>query len=424
MVNDLAINDLYEIKKLSPLSDFDRKVVLDLYMPLIGAKAVALYFTFFEEKSGMISNHEKLLRNTGFSVGEMVGALNALEAVSLVATYLGASDSFRLFSYCLYAPHSPRTFFGDPLFAGTLTKYIGEADAKKLAKRYSFDEKPKDFKNVSMDFVRYFSPDLNDGKYVQSILSSGGKKTGNAKLNFDFNGFIKTLQAIDNRYNSWTFSQQEVNYIERVQGLYGYSVDTLADFVNSSFDGTADFGNRLNRDSLLSLCKENARFDYLKIASSEEKKTKVPVHGDSGLARMTRNMQRMSPMEFLSSFQKGNKPAPSDISLIQELTLDMGLNNEVTNALLFYVLSLKNNTLPKAYTEKIAASLVREGLETAIDTMNYFTKTRKQKDQSPRIIPLQEEKKQITNDTDNSNNEPKEDISFDEIFAGIKKGKI
>ncbi len=424
MVNDLAINDLYEIKKLSPLSDFDRKVVLDLYMPLVGAKAVALYFTFFEEKSGMISNHEKLLRNTGFSVGEMVGALNALEAVSLVATYLGASDSFRLFSYCLYAPHSPRSFFGDPLFAGTLEKYIGEADAKKLAKRYSFDEKPKDFKNVSMDFVRYFSPDLNDGKYVQSILTSGGKKTGSAKLNFDFNGFIKALQAIDNRYNSWTFSQQEVNYIERVQGLYGYSVETLADFVNSAFDGTANFGNRLNRDSLLASCKENARFDYLKIASNEEKKAKVPVHGDSGLARMIRNMQRMSPIEFLSSFQKGNKPASSDMSLIQELTLDMGLNNEVTNALLFYVLSLKNNTLPKAYTEKIAASLVREGLETAIDTMNYFTKTRKRKDSSFSKIPLQEEKKKITNDTDNSSNEPKEDISFDEIFAGIKKGKI
>ncbi len=422
MVNDLAINDLYEVKKLSPLSDFDRKVVLDLYMPLVGAKAIALYFAFFEEKSGMATNHEKLLRNTGLSVGEVVSALNALEAVSLVSTYLGASDSFRLFSYCLYAPHSPRSFFKDPLFAGTLSKYIGEEDAKKLAKRYTFDEKPKDFKDVSMTFVRYFSPDLNDGKYVQSILASGGKKTGTSQLNFDFNGFIKALQVIDNRYKSTSFSQQEINYIERVQGLYGYSIDTLADFVNSSFDEKADFGNRLKRDSLLAVCKENARFDYLKLASEEEKKIKVSVQGDSGLARMIRKMQRMSPIEFLSSFQKGNKPAPSDMSLIEELTLDMGLNSEVTNALLFYVLSLKNNALPKAYTEKIAASLVREGIETAIDAMNYFTKTRCKKQSSSNKSPLQETKKKLTNDTNNSGVEEKDDVSFDDIFAGIKKG--
>ena len=157
MVSDLSIGDLFETRRLSSLSDFDAKVVLDLYMPLVGAKAISFYFYLYQNEPETITNHEKMLRNTSFTLGEVVAMLSALEAVALIKTFLGESEKFRLFDYCLYAPLSPRAFFGDPLFAGTLESYIGKDDCKKLAKKYSFSNPPENFKNVSMDFLTYFS---------------------------------------------------------------------------------------------------------------------------------------------------------------------------------------------------------------------------------------------------------------------------
>ncbi len=429
MKSDLAMNDLCEVRKLSPLSDFDRRVAIDLYMPLVGAKAIALYFALFEREGDNYLTHEKILRDTSFSIGEFVSSANALEATGLLATYLGKTPTCRLFSYCLYAPLSPMDFFSDPLFAGTLNKYIGEIDAKKLAKKYSFDEKPEGYTNVSMDFLKYFAPDLNDERYIKSVLCSGGKQTRKIKTDFSFTAFLKALQEIDNRYTTWSFSQDEVNYIAKVQALYGYSEETLADFANSSFISSSPINKRLDKKNLLRLCKENARFDYLKVASKESKRIKTPVHGDNGFARVIRSMQSLRPIEFLSSLQKGQKLAPSDASLLEELTLDMGLNEEVCNCLIFYVLSTKNNTLPKAYTEKIAASLVTENIETAVDAMNYFSKTSGRKKSEASNGEKKEgniaSDKTIDNaeETALSNDDEKaeEDLSLDEIFARAKK---
>lgn len=427
MVNDLAVNDLYEIRKLSPLSDFDKKVVIDLYMPLAGSKAIALYFVLFEMDDVKSANHEKLLRNTGLSIGEMVASLNALEALSLVNTYLGEGPNYRLFSYCLFAPHSPRTFFDDPLFAGTLSKYIGEEDTKKLAKKYTCDEKPNGYKNVSMDFLRYFAPDLNDEKYVKSVLSSGGKKTGKTKLDFDFEAFLKALRGIDSRYGPYSLSQEEINYLSRLKALYGYSEETLAYFVNSSFSFYEPIGKRLNKEEINRLCKENIRFDYLKIAAKEERKANILVKGESGFAKTVRRMQTESPMEFLSHLQKGNKLASGDVSLIEELTMDMGLNAETTNALLLYVLLQKDNRLPKSYATKVAASLMREGIETAIDAMNYFSIGNKKKAKTTiaQTPPVKNEdvasKEPTTSLSIDKTDEADDD--FDDIFADIRKNK-
>lgn len=420
MINDLSINDLFETRRLSPLSDFDAKVVMDLYMPLVGAKAVSLYFALYQNDPETILNHEKILQKTGFSVGEMVNMLNALEAVALVVTYLGDSKSFRLFDYCLFAPLTPKKFFADPLFAGTFQKYVGKEEAEKLAKKYSYSSSPNNFKNVSMTFMKYFSPDLNDGKYVESVLSSGGKTSGKTNVSFDFSKFLSLLQEIDNRYVSSMFSPEEINYIGRVNGLYGYSVETLASFVNSTFRFTGEYGKRLNKQAFLSLCEDNIRFDYLKIENKERRNNKIS--GDTSVARVLRQMQNISPIEFLTRMQKGNKLAPSDISLIEELTLDIGLNSEVTNALLFYVLSTQKNKLPKAYTLKVGASLVREGLETALDTWNYFADLGEKNNKGRNALTatkatISPGAKETENDVDSSDSEE----SIDDIFASVEK---
>lgn len=438
---DLSIKDLFETRKISPLSDYDHVVTIDLYMPLVGGKAIGLYFALYQNEENKITNHENILINTQYSVGEMVQCLNSLEAVGLVRTYLGEVNNCRLFAYCLYAPKNPSEFFADPLFAGTIEKYIGKEKCKLLADKYLNSTLPEKFKPISMSFLRYFSPDLNDDNYVKSVLSSGGKTSLNVDVAFPLDEFIKALSNIDNSFTLNSFSSSEINYISRVNALYGYNVDSLAAFVISSFDIRKEFGKRLDQKIFLKKCQDNINFSYLKVDNNVNKKNVI--HGDSSVASLLRKMKSVTPIEFITRLQKGNKPAESDIKLIQTLTLDMGLNNEVTNALLFYVLSTHNNTLPKTYVEKIGASLVREGIVTAIDAWNYFNKTTKAKNNINSLSSVDDEKHFFeSNDTKktdysinntektvnvnedkNDNDEDEEEDIFADIFATLKKKK-
>ena len=70
--------------------------------------------------------------------------------------------------------------------------------------------------------------------------------------------------------------------------------------------------------------------------------------------------------------QNGTIPAPSDLWLIYDLSMKYKLSNGVINVILDYVLNVKNNVLSRSMSEKIAASLARASILTALDAMNFI----------------------------------------------------
>lgn len=427
MIQDLTATDLFETKRLSPLSDFDRKVAIDLYMPLIGGKALALYFALYRNEPEQFTTHEKILRNVDYSVGEMMNALDALEAVALVQTYLLKDDHTRVLTYYLYAPQSPKDFFGDPLFSGTLEEYIGKKECEDLAKKYTYAAKPvkEDGENISTNFVEHFGIDLNNPRYLSSVLNSGGKESASLKTSFLFNSFMEKLKSIDERYETKLFSKEEITFISSLQGLYGYSEEALADFTNQCFSFKRKLGQKVDLEALRKMCQENAHLSYLKMDdSSIERKTNLSlVKGDSSIAKSLRSMQKMTPPEFLTRLQKGNRPAQSDLRLLEDLR-EMGLNGEVTNALVLYVLTKNNFSLSRAYTEKVAASLVRADIKTSQDAWNFFNKGSSKKRVSKVEQKYVDKTKEddLSKDTSISSKSSKDDEeeSLEDIFAAVK----
>jgi replication initiation and membrane attachment protein DnaB len=98
----------------------------------------------------------------------------------------------------------------------------------------------------------------------------------------------------------------------------------------------------------------------------------------------------------------------------------MGLSAPVCNALIFYVLTKNDNVLSARLAEKIAGSLVREGIVTAIDAMNYFTRTSKKSSPKPveKVIEAPKEvvKEEAPADT-------MSDEEFKKMMDGIGKRK-
>ena len=90
------------------------------------------------------------------------------------------------------------------------------------------------------------------------------------------------------------------------------------------------------------------------------------------------------------------------------LSKDYNLPNPVINVLIDFVLQMNNNVLSKYSVEKIAASLSREKIETAIDAMeylreNYVKENKKSRRKSPKSEePVESSLEESTSEEDDS----------------------
>lgn len=374
------------------LSDLDVEAAVSLYLPLVGAEAIGAYLYLWRQEPDSIRSHEAFFKECQLTPGKAVADLSALEACALVQTYVRSDGGLRLFQYELYSPKSPREFFADPLFSGTLQKYVGKERWQALADRYKASPAhDREAEKASTDFLSYFNPDFDDRAYSDAVVKTGGRASSDADIPFSEVDFLAHLSSADPRFSSQKFGREELRKIGRLAALYGYDAETMADFVSSHFDFKAPLGKRVDFEKVEKECEESLKFAYLKPAPKREA---PKIKGENALANSLRDMQRCTPIQYLSMLQKGHKPAPADIRLIKDLTLEMGLTNEVCNALVLYTLTKQNNTLPRAYCEKVAATLVRQGITTALDAVNYFSSTPSKKKAKAKEAPKEKAKEQ------------------------------
>ena len=83
-------------------------------------------------------------------------------------------------------------------------------------------------------------------------------------------------------------------------------------------------------------------------------------------------LQELEPFQYLRILQGNMEPSKQDVKLIEDLSLMTKLDPGVINVLLDYVMFNKQNTLPYNYVMKIASSLVRENITSAMEAIEYF----------------------------------------------------
>lgn len=374
-MKELNPSDLFEVRPQALFSSNDYEYLVDLYAPIIGIKSVAVLLALLRVNQDEVISHKSFLERNKITITDLSDALEGLEAIGLVSTYRKSEQNYQYFVYCLFSPRTPKEFFDNVLFAGTLAKAIGEDEANKIAEKYQVSSLPEDMDNSSTTFQEYFNPDYEDPIYQNADRVSGGRTIGKVSTGFDRNGFMKSLRELDPRFNFDSFSKVELVKIARISALYNYEESSMASFVRESFSFSKKIGDRVNFNHLSKLASDSYGYSYLKKSPAKSSQA----HGESDAAKSIRRMEKMTPIEYLTVLQKGNKPAKPDIALINTLTIEMGLPGPVCNALVLYVLINNGNTLPGAYTEKLAGTLIREGIETALDAMNYFTQVKEEK---------------------------------------------
>ena len=401
---------MFEVRLTSLLADYDRDTLTNLYQPIIGFSALAVYFTLWSEANNQrvlsFSTHEQLLTRMKMPSGSFVDARKILEAVGLVKTRLEAAPGTHIYHYELCAPKTPEGFFKDTILYGLLIQNLGDNDASRLKRVYEMSVKPSEGEDISSSFNEIFHPDYEDDSFIKAAKDGSGKTLGRnkTKISTDFNyeTFFNYLKEIS-QIKETALTKKELKEVNRLSSLYGVNEQSAAYIVANNYDPSKEKGNRLDLNQINNDLMNDAHYSF--IARKNKQTIEGKVSGDSAIARKINLFNERSPKEILSLLQGGTKVAPSDLKIIDTLSKDYHLPNGVINVLIDFVLNMNNGVLSRSYAEKIAASFNRKEIETTIDAMNYCntylqkgSKKKKCDDEVVEAKPNEHKKKKINDD--------------------------
>ena len=128
--------DNYIVVNKSIITDYDKKILSMLYLPITGSLPIMLYNTLVNDldKEEIISDgleHAHLLSNLKVSCQELESARNILEGIGLLKTYL-KKDTVNKYIYELYSPVSAHEFFSHPIFNIVLYNNVGKKEYERL----------------------------------------------------------------------------------------------------------------------------------------------------------------------------------------------------------------------------------------------------------------------------------------------------
>ena len=369
---------MFDIKISSLLADYDRETITNLYQPIIGFTALAVYFTFWSEGKNQkiisFSSHEQILLRMKIATGEFIEARKVLEAVGLLKTRLEKVREFSIYHYELFAPKAPDKFFNDTLLYGLLIQNVGENEANRLKRIYETNNNLIQGEDISSSFNDVFHPDFEDAAFLSAsnkVDNTIGRKKSKIDTEFSYELFFSTLSEIS-QLGDKSFTKNELKEIERLSTLYGVSVEITAEKVANCYALEKAKGSRVDFKQLNEDLKNEINFGAR--SSSKRRNKKNIAVGEDGLAAKIKYFETANPKDVLSVLQNGTKPAAADLNIVKSLATDYKLSNAVINVIIDFVLQMNNNVLSKYSVEKIASSISREDISTAVDAMDYLNK--------------------------------------------------
>lgn len=416
----LSENDYLDVKLNSLIADYDSETLSNLYQPIIGFGALAVYFTLVAEaknqKITSLTSHNQLLNRLQMAPGDFINARKKLEGVGLLRTFLESNPNVRVYHYQIYAPKTPFQFFDDTLLFGMLIKALGETDANRFKTIYQLQNDETTGKDISSSFIDAYQPNFDDPAFLKAMNGSKaiGRRNGKINSEFNYDSFFTSLSSIS-QISQEAFTKKDMKEVERLATLNGIGESEAAFAVAECYDPYVGKGKHIDFVKLTKLFQEQTDYSYL--LNKKINRGSNVNSGSSELAGKINIMETRSPKEFLALLQNGSKPATSDLNIVNDLSKNFHLPNGVINAIVDFVVTTNNNILSKAYCEKIAASLAREGVTTTIDAMNYLKKVSrgKRKEVSK---PVEISEKAAKTPQNNKNNS-KTPLNWDELLDDI-----
>jgi len=369
--------DRYVVINKSILSDNDRKTIINLYEPLVGALAVSLYFTLWNDLNfnelmsrDLIHHHLMVVLKSG--INNIKLARESLEAFGLLKTYV-KNGSVNDYIYELYSPLSPSEFFNHPILNVVLYNNIGEREYENLKTIY---KNPKlDLKEYS-DITKKLDEVYDTSKFTLSN-DIRDKKNSNILVNDRIN-FDEILASIPKGIiNEKVFTKKTKELVNNLAFIYNIDTLKMTELIRSVLN---EYGN-IDKNGLRIAARKDYQYKTGSLPTliyrTQPEYLKNPLGDNSKRGRIIGVFENTSPYDFLRYKYHNVKPTGRDLKILEKLIVDLELSPAVVNVLIDYVLRKNNNKLTEGYVETIAAQWKRAGLKTAVDAMEFAEKEHK-----------------------------------------------
>ncbi len=425
----ISTSDYFSVSLLSLVADYDKETITNLYQPIIGFEAAALYFSFLSEARNQeiysMSTHGDFLNRLGMNIYVFTNALEKLEGIGLVKTYMEDENS-KIYHYEVYAPDTPHDFFENTVFYGLLKQSIGDKEAERLKGLYKVNNIEEKGREISASFDEIYAPDMSNPILQASINEDALKERNEGNVNADFSEskFFSECKKLlpANTITEKSLSKKEMEEVRRMATLNGLAEEQMAQIIVTVYDSNKPKGERVDFYNLREKIIFSRSFRTMYKHPEYYDDNPLTVSSQTKLGQKINMMETEIPSDFLRYVSGMAEPASSDLVLIDDISKRYNFPNSVINVLIDYTLTTQNNTLPRKYVEKVAASLAREHVTCAQDAMNYLNNVSKKKRSKSGTPPRSSHSEELTNEESNIENNEISDEEWDALIKEIDNG--
>lgn len=382
--------DTYVVINKTILHNEDRKILTNLYLPVIGTDAIMLYFSLWSDldNSEIISNeysHQKLVSNLRMTISEIENARHKLEAIGLIKVFIkeGTTNNY---IYELYSPVSANEFLSHPILNIVLYSNIGKTEYDNIINTFKLPKfNMTNYKDITKNFNDVFES-VNMTSYDLSLedIRKYNKLKLNINSNFDFNFLISSMPK--NIDISKVFTREIKELIINLSFIYDIDAVKMSNIIKGCFNERGT----INKEELRKSARNYYQFDNGGVLptildNSQPEYLRKPIGDSSKRAKMIYTFETISPREFLININKGTDPTRRDLKLIEDLLVDYKLKPGVVNVLVDYLLNVNEKKLTRGLAETLAGQWQRQGIETVEEAMDICEKEFKKKNKKSTI---------------------------------------
>lgn len=382
--------DSYIVVNKSVITEIDKKILVDLYQPIIGNRAVSFYLTLLNdlEKNSVVSGeftHHHLLSVMQMSLEDIVKSREKLEGVGLLKTFVKKGPVSN-YVYMLYGPLGANEFLNHPILNMVLYNNVGKNEYKKIVDGYKMPRIVlKDYEDISCKFDEVFTsvPVSSFFNNEDLVMKNKGEILFKNAIDFEL-----LISGIDTKVISEkAFNKDVRNLINNLSFLYNIDVLTMQNLIKACINEKGMIDKEVLRKSARNYYQfENSGNLPTLIHYSQPEHLKSPNGDVSKRGKMIYTFENTNPYQFLKSKYKNGKVVTRDLQIVENLLLDLKLSPGVVNVLLDYVLRVNNKKLNKSYIETIASHWKRLGIETVPEAMNACIKEHKKVNSKKSVV--------------------------------------
>lgn len=366
--------DTFAIINKTCLTEYDKKLILNLYQPIIGGLATTLYFTFWSylDKSEIFSlewTHHHLMTSTQLNLDTIVSVREKLEGIGLLKTYY-KKNSVNNYIYELYSPLNAYEFFNNPILSTTLLSNVGKNEFQKLLDYYKLPNfNLTEYENITCSFSDVFDSVNNPNLDYYDNLKGINKNSLDIKDSINLSEMLSLIP--DELINKRIITKDMRQILLKLAFIYNFTNEEMTEIIINSIN----LEHKIDIELLKNNAEKYYKFEHsgtlpTLIYKKQPEYLRKNITDTSKKSKLIYQFENISPYDFLTSKNGGVKPSSADLNIVAYLMVDLNMLPGVVNVLIDYVLKINDNKLNRAFIESIASQWLRHNIKTVEDAMN------------------------------------------------------